>query len=116
MGGSYTTRVGHRVDYETSVYEISNVISPEEWEAWIHIRLGICSQGWRASSNHGLAPRNMLESKSYWSRGPGSESDEVQHNSGLELHQSQSRATRVASELHQSCIRDNGFQSLGAGR
>ena len=31
--GSYTTRAGHRVDYETSVYEISNVISPEEWEA-----------------------------------------------------------------------------------
>ena len=40
MGGSYTTRVGHRVDYETSVYEISNGISPEEWEAWMVIHVG----------------------------------------------------------------------------
>ena len=76
----------------------------------IHVRLGIWVVGIVLMVvNHGLAPRNVLEAKSIWSKGLGLKSDEVQHNSGLELCQSWSGATGVTSEAEQSdqsCIRD----------
>ena len=47
MGGLYATRVGHRADYETCIYQISTIISPEEWEGidMIHVRQRICFHG-----------------------------------------------------------------------